>query len=131
MTRRRIALACAAAAFVLLVLPAAVATLRRPAPARRLNTSAFADVRAGMTEAEVEALLGAPAGDYGRAGLLDPFARRLGKDQKAWCDDEQVLFVTFDGAGAVAAAERRDWNLDPSTRGFRGFLRRLRLRLGL
>jgi hypothetical protein len=126
MTRRRYWLVCAAA---LLALCVSAALLGR-APARRLDVSAFGRVEAGMTEAEVERLLGVPAGDYGSWGLLAPVAPRMAAGEKAWCDDEEVLFVRFDG-GAVAEVKHMSWNLDPSMRGVRGFFLRLRRRLGL
>ena len=118
MTRRQFALASAAAMFIALVVSMPVVMFGRVASPKRLDVSGFAKVRVGMTEAEIEGLMGMPAGDHGSLGLLKPIESRMAKDEKAWCDDEEVLFVSFDGKGEATAVKQASWNLDPSIKGF-------------
>jgi hypothetical protein len=77
-----------------------------------LNVAGFDQVRAGMTMAEVESILGGPPGDYGRydgnammtmEGTFGP----PGAVEVLWFDDDNRLEVWFDQSGTVVKVHRR------------------------
>jgi hypothetical protein len=91
---------------VLLVAGVIVALLL-PRPESPVNEAAAARVQPGLTEAEVEAVLGGPAGDYrvgSRAvtfevGLAPPPGHVL----KTWRGDDGLVLIQFGPDGRVAA----------------------------
>jgi hypothetical protein len=75
-------------------------------PRHRINRETIALVQEGMTEAEVEALFGVPAGNYsgGRGELAFMTGRRLralSPSCKEWVGDETGARVAFDADGRV------------------------------
>jgi hypothetical protein len=66
-----------------------------------------------MSQAEVEALLGGPPGNYGRylrgkasmttEGVIAP----PGSVERVWCDDSNRLEVYFDGQGRMVGYHKR------------------------
>jgi hypothetical protein len=80
---------------------------------RALNVAGFDQLREGMTQAEVEALLGGPPGDYGRhrsgeslmteEGYISP----PGSFEQLWYDDGHRFEVYFDAGGKVVGFHKR------------------------
>ena len=70
---------------------------RRPATAHRITRESVRRIRIGMTESQVEALLGAPPGDYTTAGprLRIAVWNPQGLLQETWESDELVVVVLF------------------------------------
>jgi hypothetical protein len=65
-----------------------------------------ARIQDGMTIAEVEALLGGPAGDYQTPGrphttYMYHYAHPVGSVEKKWIGDEGLAIVAFDSEGRV------------------------------
>jgi hypothetical protein len=95
--------------FIGVVLIREVNPLSRP----RLTRANFAKIQTGMTLAQVEAILGAPPGDYtgGRCEPADKYAPSFGKVSpflgfwgsngsiEAWTTYEAYIAVGFDGYG--------------------------------
>ncbi|HKA55663.1 MAG TPA: hypothetical protein VKJ47_18580 [Candidatus Binatia bacterium] len=95
----------AAAVVVVFLLPVVIINL----PRSRINAVNCAKIKRGMTEQEVERLLGAPAGDLtgkGRVFLTGGETRALypRSDFKYWMDDDGVIEVRFDQYGKVEEA---------------------------
>jgi hypothetical protein len=126
MTRRRLFLASGFVA--LLLAPLIFFVLVLMGPRHRITPDSFKRIQPGMIEMDVEAILGVPAGDHGELRLLAPILPRLEVREKAWCDDEWVLFVSFDEKGIVTGHKHLNWNLHPD---LKGPVARLRHRLGL
>lgn len=88
---------------------------------RRLAVENFPRVRAGMSQAEVEELLGGPPGNYGRfAGgetgmTLEGYISPAGAVERVWCDDANRFEIYFDAGGRVAGQHRRSgyWQAPP------------------
>jgi hypothetical protein len=97
-----------AVAVVALVLFASV-----PPPAGRLHVENFSRVRNGMSQGEVEALLGGSPGNYGTplavAGwmTLEGYSGPPGSIVNVWRDDRNRLEIAFDDSGCVAGFHRR------------------------
>ena len=77
-----------------------------------LNVAGFDQVRAGMSMAEVELLLGGPPGDYGRYDgnammTMEYFHGPAGSVEAQWFDDDNRLEVWFDQTGRVVSVHRR------------------------
>src|SRR5262245_16040141 len=103
-------------------------------PARRLNVDAYPLVRTGMTQAEVEGLLGGPPGNYGRhatgRGLMtaEGYIAPAGSVERVWCDDAHRFEIYFDPEGRVVGLHKRaSYSQSPAP----GWLARLRAWLGL
>jgi hypothetical protein len=98
---------------LLLGVPAAVVTVALVAwllwPRGTANTREnAAKIQPGMARAEVEALLGGPAGDYtaGRyAAAPEPVA--VGSPFSEWLGEECSVLVSFDEGGRVARSQVR------------------------
>jgi hypothetical protein len=84
----------------------------------RLRSENYAQIQIGMTQAEVEELLGAPPGDYGkflfeRPGFpsletLEDFTRRFPRWRylsraETWVDDRNRIVIWFDADNVVCA----------------------------
>jgi hypothetical protein len=102
-------------------------------PPRRLNVDAFPLVRTGMTQAEVEGLLGGPPGNYGRhAGgegmmTLEGYIAPAGSVERLWCDDANRFEIYFDREGRVVGLHKRaSYSQSPAP----GLFARLRAWLG-
>ena len=84
-------------------------------PSHRINRTGFENIRKEMTEREVEAVLGVPAGDYatgpirlitfGDAPKTTYFVFRPA--EKKWVGNEAVIEVWFDDNGRVE--DKRIW----------------------
>jgi hypothetical protein len=84
-----------------------------PPPAGRLHVGIFSRVRKGMSQGEVEALLGGSPGNYGTplavAGFMtaEGYRRPPGSIEKVWCDDRNHLEIAFDDSGYVVGFHQR------------------------
>lgn len=82
-------------------------------PGKMLNVGGFAQIKAGMTQAELEALLGGPPGNYGRHAngtsmmTLEGFETPPDAREEIWCDDSTRFEIYFDANGRVVAWHRR------------------------
>jgi hypothetical protein len=114
--RRTLLLSLAGIALLFLALPYIV---WHP---RRLNHDGFAKIELGMTQQEVEQLLGGPPGIYypahpGGGGTMTmegydvPDAAEF-----VWCDDKKRYEVWFNDQGIVVGKHQRaGWNSTPFT----------------
>ena len=79
----------------------------------RLNVDGFSQIEPGMTQAEVEALLGGPPGNYGRySGKFGEMTQEAylappGSVEKIWCNDERRFEIYFDQEGRVVGKHKR------------------------
>jgi hypothetical protein len=100
-------------------------------PGRRLAHENYPLVRLGMSQAEVEGLLGGPPGNFGRYGggatgmTLEGYLAPPGAVERVWCDDSNRLEIYFDAEERVVGLHRRAayWQSPPE--GFLGWLRRV------
>jgi hypothetical protein len=107
-------------------------------PRQQLQTQNFPSVRAGMTQAEVERLLGGPPGNYGRYangdGLmtLEGYIAPAGSVEKIWCDDAIRFEIYFDAQGRVVGQHKRaSYQQTPREGPFADWWRMVRRQLGL
>ena len=106
MTQRRLVVLAAVA----LALPAGGVTwyLTRPEPV--ITAERARSIQAGMTESEVEALLGGPAGDYAGGAIVTYARGGVGADETGyhqgtnWWGREGVIQVQFSKEGRVESA---------------------------
>jgi hypothetical protein len=106
---------------------------------RRLNAERFAEVRVGMTQAEVEQILGGPPGDYGRhqGGVTRMTAEGYdprGSVLKYWFDDSTRLEIAFDAQDRVVGTHKRfSWRREPAPPDsqLQAFIRWVRRQCGL
>jgi hypothetical protein len=89
---------------------------------RKLRWENSSKIVPGMTQAEVEKLLGGPSGHYGRnhgtaASSLDGgIGQPGGTHQKMWTDDSTCLVVWFDDNGIAQGHHKLAWySRQPST----------------
>jgi|SRR6516225_9754709 len=82
------------------VLLVAYVTLWLTAPRHRITLENILAIKNGMTELEVEARLGARAGDYS-SWKHGEFLAALGAKGKMWVGDHASVFVHFDKNGRV------------------------------
>jgi hypothetical protein len=101
---------------------------------KRLNVESFSQIQFGMTQSEVEKLLGGPPGNYGRYSeksgfmTLEGYFAPASAVEKVWCDDAHRFEVYFDPEGRVVGLHKRagyEQGSAPS------WLERLRAWLGL
>jgi hypothetical protein len=107
MMRIRLLLTCV----VLVLLLASAAWFCWPAvPRHNINQEGFAQLRCGMTEPEVERVLGVPAGDYGpgKGELLDygvftmtSLEIRTAPNRRTWLAGSFAITVCFSDEGRV------------------------------
>jgi hypothetical protein len=100
-----------------LLLAAGFVVLRLTLPSHNITAEAFNQIRHGMTEREVVAILGVKAGDYATGPIMEindgtsstlwidewsahPGSRGMSK----WISDEAVIHVNFDVEGKVGHA---------------------------
>jgi hypothetical protein len=104
---------------------------RSGAPRSSLRPDQFPQVRVGMTQAEVETLLGGPPGNYGRHrnGMtmmtLEGFIAPPGSVERVWCDDSHRFEIYFDAKGIVVAHHRRAGYSQEPGEGILGWIRRV------
>lgn len=108
MSRRKILIALGAfMTLVALVLGAFVFSRPRP----QIDPATAAQLKGGMTEAEVDAVIGAPEGHYGPGFLLgrrdfDVFKTLAGAaKRKKWTGEHGIILVWFDNQGRMLLAE--------------------------
>ena len=83
--------------------------LSLPRPNRNITPANYAQIQLGMSEVEVESILGGPAGDYLTApeppdSDFQLFAKRftdLSSRHKRWKGDELCVFLDFGADGSV------------------------------
>jgi hypothetical protein len=101
-----------ATALLLVTLAASIGGYWLRTPAKRLRGENFGSIQPGMTQKQVEDLLGGPPGNYGHAsgravmsaeGALLASACR----EEDWYDDDQRFEVFFNGAGKVRGTHKR------------------------
>jgi hypothetical protein len=101
--KRRIALVMIVAALVAAV---DFGRLHRAGPAHRINPYTALKVRVGMTQRDVEAIFGAPPGDYSSEPTADqpqaPGDRRADWRREDWATEEGGAVVYFGPDGRVA-----------------------------
>src|SRR5262249_20566464 len=84
-----------------------------PTLGRRLAVENYPRVRVGMPQAEVEALLGGPPGNYSRpaggeaARTGEGFTGPPESAERVWRDDANRFEIYFDAEGRVVAHHRR------------------------
>ena len=111
--RRRFRAICAAAALAVLLPLLAVNLLIIPQRWNRLDAAKLAMLRKGMTQADVERLLGGPPGCYGNPKnnealmTLEGFFAPSGCVEKLWFDDFNQFELYFDASGQLAAWHKR------------------------
>jgi hypothetical protein len=106
--KRKLLLAAAIATVALLALRVPLRTRPRPIT---INYSTYELLKPGMHEKEVEAILGAPAGDYStRAIGFVGSGTSMGVDSggKEWRSNEGIIIVWFDERGAVTGTRFND-----------------------
>lgn len=108
MSRRRILIGLGV--FMVLALAVlAVFMLTRAQPT--IDPATASRIARGMTEAEVDAVIGAPEGSYGRGSFLgrqefDIFKTIGGSTKrKRWSGEDGMILVWFDSQGRVMLAE--------------------------
>ena len=75
--------------------------VRPAAPGHNFDRASFEKINKGMTLAEVEAILGAPAGDYTTRPTISECDVGLGPGEKEWVSDEGAISVWFDPDGRI------------------------------
>ncbi len=100
---RRVLAACGGVAAFALLLAATVAALA-PRPAAPAVHPGYADIRDGMTEPEVEALLGGPRGVYGPGKrshfkVITAYGFGPGGHCSVWHFPGYEITITFDAGG--------------------------------
>jgi hypothetical protein len=85
--------------------------LMPPSPTSQINRASFDAIRVGMSEAEVEEILGGPAGDYCTGDVIRQGDLIVGpviplwtippSKTNVWQGDEGELFLIFDLTGQV------------------------------
>jgi len=110
MTRQRLRLGLATVAMSAVV---GYVLLRHTASAHRINEASLKLIQPGMTQADVEKVLGVPPGDYSHGGcVLDPFLDPPEDNDgrnwigRLWIGEEVAVFVFFDVSGNVANARK-------------------------
>ena len=89
----------------------------------RLRYENYSRIQKGMTQAQVENLLGGPPGNYGFNQIepnLAPFARSsyfpvLPSKSKTWFNDQIQLIIYFDTNGRVSHQQQQTFNRQLST----------------
>lgn len=89
------------------VVPLSVVAGLMLTPLVRLTTEYRAQIKTGMSQAEVEAIVGGPPGDYDAVSVFQydrpaPFGK--GPDGLEWSSSQGTLDVVFDGRGGVFSA---------------------------
>src|SRR5262249_15470800 len=91
---------------IVAALIAAVYFLIRPGvPSHNINLATVERIQKGMTLAEVEAILGVPAGDYTTGPTTSHCNGWMGPGDKEWAGDEGVIAVWFDREGKISGAD--------------------------
>lgn len=84
----------------------------RPWPGQRLRSENFSQLRVGLSQREVEDLLGGPPGNYGQDGgsammTLEGVLAPPGSVERIWSDDANRFEIYFDSRDRVVACHRR------------------------
>ena len=98
-------------------------------PTARLATENFALVKNGLTQTEVEALLGGPPGNFGRYAnggfmTLEGYLSPPGSIELIWCDDNNRFEIYFDQQKRVVGYHRRAGYSQGGQEGFFAWCRR-------
>jgi hypothetical protein len=99
--------------------------LGKPRP--DINRASFERIKKGMTLPEVEAIIGAPAGDYTTGPTSSYEDGWYGPGDKEWIGDDGVISIWFDTQDGI-----KDMSFEPVTplTGFTWF-ERLQMQVGL
>src|SRR5262245_59132749 len=115
MSKRRLAWI---AGTLVLLLAAGYGVLWLTAPRHDINHKSFEAIKMGMTEQQVEAILGVPAGDYTTGPVIGwPEISSNGwaicwerQPHKSWISNEAAIHVYFDEQGLVKrTTHRKPW----------------------
>jgi hypothetical protein len=121
-SRRRILIGIGAVTTLVLV-TLVIVVLTRPQPV--INQATADQIQQGMTEAEVDAIIGAPQGNYnpgnyftGREDVEFPLWAADAVKRKKWTGGQGVILVFFDNQGKVVGRFffRVDWQRSPSNK---------------
>jgi hypothetical protein len=98
------------------------------APRHRITEENFARIKEGMTEKEVESILGVPAGNYETKKRMplpahDLFVPTVPCETKVWEGNGLVITIWFDAEGKVFHSRIGGWSSEEPT--FLDMLRRL------
>lgn len=99
-------------------------------PGHQITEERFARIKAGMTEKEVESILGVPPGDYETKKRMplptrDLFVPTVPCETKVWEGNGLIITIWFDAGGKVFYSRIGGWSSDESTEIFLDKLRRL------
>ena len=113
MSRRRKILAGLAALFTIAAVVVGIQWLL--APKHRINKESLELIKEGMTQKEVEDILGVPPGDYSYGGFRDLYFDTWSAEpvSEEWVGEETGIYVTFDPHGGRVAFVR-SFNVHPS-----------------
>jgi hypothetical protein len=111
MAKRKLLVGLALAAITLVIV--GVWPGGNPQPRARLQVENYPRIQIGMSQAEVEALLGGPPGNYGKYAdggwmmTAEGYIAPTGSVERIWCDDSTRYEIYFDNKGCVAGHHRR------------------------
>jgi hypothetical protein len=120
--------------FLAIVIALSIYLIKDPEPGPRLLVENFPSIRNGMSQAEVETLLGGPPGYYGQypggtgrmtaEGVISP----PGSVERIWHDDSNRFEIYFDSGGFVVTAHKRaGYGQGPPE----GIIRKIRRKIGI
>lgn len=84
-----------------------------PQPRARLQVENYDQIQIGMSQSEVEALLGGPPGNYGQHAdggwmmTLEGYISPTGSVERIWCDDSTRHEIYFDKKDCVVGRHKR------------------------
>ena len=105
----------------------------------RLRVENYPEVRVGLSQAEVEELLGGPPGNYGRYARVgesmvtcEGYLVPPSSVEQIWCDDSTRFEIYFDERGRVVGHHKRaGYQQTPPEGVFAGLWRLARRQLGV
>jgi hypothetical protein len=110
MTRRRMKIVGLVVALTIVAYILLPITSKPPA---RLHVENFSRIANGMSQTEVEELLGGPPGNYGRHArggymmTMEGYIAPTNAVERVWCDDAHRFEIYFDNQNRVAGRHQR------------------------